>query len=40
MGGGAGNPGTGMKGMSGGRQLRLGGLEERFPPRAARGLAM
>ena len=38
--GGTGNPGTGMMGMSGGRQLRLGGFEERFPPRAARGLDM
>ena len=37
MGGGA---GTGMNGMAGGRKLRLGDLEERFPPRAARGLAM
>jgi hypothetical protein len=40
MGGGAGNAGTGMNGMAGGRKLRLGGLEEHFPPRAARGLAM
>jgi hypothetical protein len=40
MGGGAGNAGTGMNGMAGGRKLRFGGLEEHFPPRAARGLAM
>ena len=38
--GGNGGAGTGMMGMSGGRQRRLGGLEEHFPPRAARGLAM
>ena len=37
---GAGNQGTGMMGMTDGRQRRLGGLEEHFPPRAARGLAM
>ena len=37
--GGAGNQGTGMS-MPAGRQLRTGGLEEDFPPRAARGLAM
>ena len=38
--GGAGNQGMGMMSMSAGRQLRYGGLEEYFPPRAARGLAM
>ena len=32
--------GMGMMGMPGGRQLRLRGLEEHFPPRATRGLAM
>ena len=37
MGGGA---GMGMNGMAGGRKLRFGGLEERFTPRVARGLAM
>ena len=37
--GGTGNQGTGMS-MPAGRQLRVGGLEEDFPPRAARGLAM
>ena len=37
---GNGGAGTGMNGMAGGRQRRLGGVEERFPPRSARGLAM
>ena len=36
---GTGNQGTGMS-MPAGRQLRFGDLEEDFPPRAARGLAM
>ena len=38
--GGNGGAGTGMTSMSGGRQRRLGSVEERFPPRSARGLAM
>ena len=38
--GGSGNQGAGMMGMSAGRKLRVGGLEEHFPPRAARGLVM
>ena len=38
--GGNGGAGMGMMGMSGGRKLRISGLEERFPPRAARGLGM
>ena len=32
--------GGGMMGMSSGRQLRNGGLEEHFSPRSARGLSM
>ena len=37
--GGTDNQGMG-KNMSSGRKLRVGGLEENFPPRAARGLTM
>jgi hypothetical protein len=38
--GGNGGAGTGIMGMSGGCKLRLGGLEEHFPPRSTCGLAM